>query len=222
MTPTFSKKIDFFGASSSALRLISSRAGYSRHVIETAGICVLNSREISGDFIYPVCQYSVTQNTTLQFTLGHAYTYGNFGFFLTSVSVRTSVCNFPLITFMGTANEGENAIKQHAISVSISARSKAQNIGNAFTLPNGCHLNECEATWSAEPVVVFNPYETNGTTGIKAVASDIQHGRIVATCITVLGAPSAASGWELTNAADPSGYDSAYEIHEASAVKSLT
>lgn len=219
MTPTFSKLTDFFGASSAALKLISSRAGYSRQIVETAGVCVINARDISGDFMYPVCEYVVAKSTTLAFTLGRAYTYGSLGFFLTSVSVKSAVGQYPVVTFSGTANEGVNAIKTHAVSVAITARSKTQDVAGAFSLPSGCHLNECEATWSAEPVVVFEPDETHGT---KAVASDIQHGRVVVNAKTVLGQPSARSGWEVAIRPDPNGYDLAYEIHAATAVKSLT
>ena len=218
MNATFSKKLDFFGASSSALRLISSRAGYSRNVVETAGVCVINARDLSGDFIYPVCEYAVAQNTTLSFTLGKAYKYNGLGFFLTAVTVRTTVGAFPLVTFTGTANEGEDAIKKFPVSVNINARSKAQDVAGAFSLPSGCHLNTCETTWSAEPVVIIEPFGN----GAKAVASDIQHGRVDANASTLLGSPSAASGWDFIMLPDPAGIDCDYELHTVTATRSLT
>ena len=222
MTPTFSKLTDFFGASSAALKLISSRAGYARQVQETAGICVINARDLSGDFLNPVCQYVVAANLTLSFVLGRAYTHNGLGFMLTSVSVHSAVCSFPVVTLTGTANEGADAIKTHAVSVNIRARSKAQDVAGAFGY-SGCHLNECEATWSAEPVVIVQPVELSGGEKIaKPVASDIQHGRVEVTAKTVLGAPTVANGWDLIVTPDPNGADAIYEIHSATATKSLT
>lgn len=221
MTPTFSKVTDFFGYQSNALRLISSRAGYERKVQETAGICVINARDLSGDFLNPVCQYVVAANLSLSFTLGRAYTHNGLGFMLTSVSVHSAVCSFPVVTLTGTANEGANAIKTHAVTVNIWARSKAQDVAGAFGY-SGCHLNECEATWSAEPVVIVQPVNVNGVLVAKPVASDIQHGRVEVTAKTVLGAPTVANGWDLIVTPDPNGADTIYEIHSATATKSLT
>lgn len=216
MSTDFGKVVDYFALATeqNGLRLKSSLEGCARTVTETAQLCVINARDSGMVCKNPSCVYAITKQGTITIALGKVY--GN-GFMIHTVVLRTQSGQPPTLTVVGVENEGEDAIQQYAISITVLPRSKAQDPLAALVVPSDASLIECVTTWTAVPVLVVDCNEI--------VASDIQHGivnveaRIIATADNVL--PTVASGWDIRNDPSQSGTDNNYLSFDIVATKTL-
>lgn len=181
----FGRLVDYFGLESQALKLIASDNGKSRRVVRTSHTGPFDADEAGNAFLNPVCTYMVVGNTTVDVTLGKAWTAG---YFITELAVLTELGKFPLVTVSATANEGADAINMWRVQVPLLARARAQNLLSAISTSSSLHAVRLVAT--CDPVVLWE--------NLAPSASDITHGKMVVDATVASGGVvdgTAASGW---------------------------
>lgn len=187
----FGDVVDYFGFASASLKPIASDSGDNRQRLCMYHTGKCDASEVSGVWRNPTVTYAVIRNMTLNVTLGHAFAGGlnASGYMITTAEVHTQVGQFPTVTISAVANEGRNAINLFPFSVSIVARSKAQNLMGAIS--GGGRLNAMSVIASCDPVVIAE--------NMMPVASDVVHGKITASADTIVinhdNAPTAAGGF---------------------------
>lgn len=212
---------DYFGLSSIAMVAVESSSGDMwQHVSVTQSGKASNnqsgSQTSAKQWRNPSVTYKVMRPTTINVTLGKAFggSSGSTGYMITGVEVRTAAGQLPTITVTGTANEGVDAINLFPVSISISPRSKAQNLMGAVS--GGGNLVSLSLRASCDPVVVVED--------LLPVASDVVHGVVEVSAETVAtggeSAPGAGSGFTLT-ALPVSKGEASYVRHQVTVRKEL-
>ena len=195
MSAGFNRFTDFFGMASANLKLVHSDAGETHNNTEVSHTGGIDARHTGGILMNPVCKYMVVKDTTVSAILGKAWaaTVSNnvmtkSGYMITRLVIDTRLSAFPVVTVVGIANEGADAINKWTVRVDVKARARAQNLMGAISY-NGA-LGAVSLAASAEPVVI---YKDN-----MPCASDIVHGALDVSglCPALLGeaAPSPMSG----------------------------
>lgn len=196
MSAGFNSFTDFFGMASASLKLLHSGAGETHNNTEVSHTGGIDARHTGGILMNPVCKYMVVKDTTVSATLGEAWAatmsggvMTKSGYMITRLAIDTSRRAFPVVTVVGTANEGADAINKWTVSVAVKSRARAQNLMGAISY--GGSLDAVSLVASAEPVVI---YQDN-----MPCASDIVHGALDVSgrCAALLGeaSPSPASGF---------------------------
>ena len=206
----FGEVVDYFGLASSALVPFESDDGTTRPRVVTRHYGKGQGGDEAGPvWMNPTTKYMVVANTTFATSLGKAFaaqysggTMTKTGYMITSVTIETSIGQFPVVTVSAVANEGADAINTFAISIPILGRARPQNLLNAFT--GGGELQAFTLAATCEPVVM--------QLALAPCASDAVNGRLEAhgemlavygdsapTCtsaggFTEVGAPSVRSG----------------------------
>lgn len=194
MSAGFNSFTDFFGMASASLKLLHSDAGETHGNTEVSHTGGIDARHTGGILVNPVCKYMVVGDTTVSATLGAAWAatmsggaMTKSGYMITRLAIDTRRRAFPVVTVVGTANEGADAINKWTVSVTVKSRARAQNLMGAISY--GGSLDAVSLVASAEPVVI---YQDN-----MPCASDIVHGAldVGGQCHALLGeaAPSPTS-----------------------------
>lgn len=179
---------DYWGLGSTTLIPIRSDDGASGQMIYTDG----------GSAQYqvlpnPTVTYMVIGQTNFSATLGGV---GLGAYMITNVQVNTTLGQPPTITVSGVANEGQRAVNNYPIQVTISPRHRAQRLGNAIV--GGGELQSCTYTAKCDPVVVYGATSS----GIAPIASDVVHGVVTIQGTTAAynmeSAPTSANGYTIT------------------------
>ena len=213
MSSSFSEITDWFNLASSALVPIASTTGDTRHrvAVSHGGKYESGVNEVGKVWRNPSVIYVVKADTTVSVKLGKAWA-ATFtgsgsdrkmtisGFMITTVEIVTEIGNFPTVTVSAVANEGANAVNNFTVnankfnvSVTVVARSKAQNLLNAIS--GGGHLQRCTLVATCDPVVC----EEN----LMPCASDIVNGRYELSAETL--APNGEAAPTMTAASGTNG-----------------
>ena len=178
-----------------------------------------------GEVIAPSTEYAVTGEITnsanlitlgniMDFTMGQA----TIKLMPTTVVVNTQAGQPPTVTISGVQVESGATVKRsYAVKVSLSPRSKAQDVAGAFTASN--KFTSITTTFSIDPHVQ--------TVGGVPVASDCSHGRVEVQATMTDGDNTgtieiaSGSGFVLSAAEAVSNPDAGYVTRTATAWKAL-
>lgn len=206
----FGGAVDYFGLASSALVPFESDDGITRPRVVTRHYGKGQGGDETGPvWMNPTTKYMVVANTTFATSLGKAFaavysggTMTRTGYMITSVTIETSIGQFPVVTVSAVANEGADAINTFAISIPILGRARPQNLLNAFS--GGGELQAYTLAAMCEPVVMqlaLAPCASDAVNGrLEAHGETLAvYGESVPACtsaggFTEVGTPSARSG----------------------------
>lgn len=191
---------DYWGLGSATLIPIKSDEGTAGQMIYTADGGSAQYQVLPN----PSVTYMVIGQTDFNCTLGGL---GLGAYMITNVQVNTNLAQPPTITVSGVANEGNRAVNQYPVRVSISPRHRAQRLDNSIV--GGGELQRCTYTAKCDPVVVYG----TKSSGIAPIASDVVHGVVTIQGTTAAynmeTAPTASNGYtatELSEDGDHIGY----------------
>ena len=217
----FSAPVNFWG-SISGLTPKSSSDGKTSSVAEAPDeYGDTNAHDVYGEVLNPQTEYAVTDEVDLSdIVLGSIHTYNTTKkLMLTQVTVNTQAGNPPTVTISGVEVEsGATAKRTYACEGTLTPRSKAQDVAEAFTASN--KFTQINTTFAVDPHV-------QTVKGVP-VASDASHGRIEVQATMTDGAGNgtitAASGGGFTVTASPAETDpdANYVTRAATATKYLT
>ena len=217
----FSAPVNFWG-SISGLTPKSSSDGKTSSVAEAPDeYGDTNAHDVYGEVLNPQTEYAVTDEVDLSdIVLGSIHTYNTTKkLMLTQVTVNTQAGNPPTVTISGVEVEsGATAKRTYACEGTLTPRSKAQDVAEAFTASN--KFTQINTTFAVDPHV-------QTVKGVP-VASDASHGRIEVQATMTDGAGNgtitAASGGGFTVTASPAETDpdANYVTRAATATKFLT
>ena len=206
----FGGAVDYFGLASSALVPFESDDGTTRPRVVTRHYGKGQGGDETGPvWMNPTTKYMVVANTTFATSLGKAFaakysggTMTKTGYMITSVTIETSIGQFPVVTVSAVANEGADAINTFAISIPILGRARPQNLLNAFS--GGGELQAYTLAAQCEPVVMqlaLAPCASDAVNGRLEAHGEMLavYGESVPACtpaggFTEVGTPSARSG----------------------------
>lgn len=179
------------------------------------------AHDVYGDTLAPSTEFAVTGEVDLSdIELGSIHTYNTTKkLMLTTVAINTQAGNPPTVTISGVEVEsGATAPRTYALTGTLTPRSKAQDVFEAFT--PSANFTQINSTATVDPHVQ--------TVGGTPVASDASHGRIevqaTMTDAAGTGTITAASGGGFTVTALPAENDpdANYITRTATATKFLT
>lgn len=186
--------IDYFSLGSASLVPVSSDAGDNRKRICCSHIGKYEPGvgDTSGIWRNPTVTYKVIANTTINLTLGRAFSGGSSnvsGYMIIAADVKTKIGEFPLVTVSAVANEGRDAINLFNVSIPVQGCAHAQNLLSAVN--GGGILQTCTMSAKCEPVVIAE--------NMMPCASDVVKGRLTVKAETIArgseAAPTAGNGF---------------------------
>jgi len=220
----FSAAKEYFG-SISGLQAKESSDGLSGSVAEAAnafGDTIAHDEY--AQYMHPSVTYAVTGAVSTLPALGSIVTYstGSKKFMVTQIAVTTSAGQAPTLTISGEEVPSTITEKRtYAVSASVAARCKAQDVASAFTAPGQAatwDFTSITTTWSVDFV--------NQSVAGVIVAACATHGRVEANATITDPSGSAtltaASGWTITSPAANSSPDEGYVTLTATATKWIT